>query len=105
MSDQSLNEDFVVGRVVEVSPLTVNQNLLQGAGLVSKQQIVKVKILEGPYKDLVASVSNDITDNPAYNVNVGPGREVILSIVGSNSTKPEVNIADYHRAPVIYALL
>ncbi len=101
----NINEDFVVGRVIAVSPLQINKDLLSGAGLVSKQQIVKVKILEGPYKDLVASVSNDITDNPAYNINVNPGNEVILSIVGNNNLKPEVNIADYHRAPVIYTLL
>ena len=101
----NLNEDFVVGRVLDVSPLAVNQNLLHGAGLVSKQQIVKIKILEGPYKDLVASVSNDITDNPAYNINVKSGSEVILSVVSSKDAKPEINISDYHRAPIIDGLL
>lgn len=118
----NISEDFVVGHVLSVSPLTVNQNLLHGAGLVSRQQIVKVKILEGPYKDLIASVVNDITDNPAYNINLKAGSEVILSVVSSNNpgnaakdlylqqgqipaSPPEVNISDYHRAPTIYVLL
>jgi uncharacterized membrane protein len=101
----NINEDFVVGRVIDVSPLAVNQNLLHGAGLISKQQLVKVKILEGPYRDLVSSVSNDITDNPAYNINVKPGSEVILSVVSGKDSKPEINISDYHRAPIIDALL
>jgi len=101
----NINEDFVVGRVLDVSPLAVNQNLLKGAGLVSKQQIVKVQILEGSYKDLSTTISNDITDNPAYNINVKPGSEVILSVVRGKDSKPEVNISDYHRAPVINILL
>ncbi len=111
---QDLIEDFVVGRVLAVTVPTINQALLHGAGLSSKQQIVKVEILEGPYKGMVAHVINDITDNPAYNINVKPGSEVILSVsyfknehdmTGTQKKAPEVNISDYHRAPIIYALL
>jgi uncharacterized membrane protein len=104
--DQNLNfkEDFVVGRVISVSEPTVNQSLLHGAGLVSKQQTAKIKVMEGQYKDLVTDVTNDITDNPAYNINLKPESEVILSIT-STGNKPEINISDYHRAPAIYVLL
>src|SRR5258708_25742151 len=65
--DQEINfkEDFVVGKVLSVTAPAVNQNLLNGAGLVSKQQNVLVKVLEGPYKNLVTDITNDITDNPA----------------------------------------
>ncbi len=106
-----VSEDFVVGRVLSVTAPAINQSLLHGAGLISKQQIVKIKVLEGPYKDLITDVTNDMTDNPAYNIDVKPGSEVILSITnGGNSTlaanaKPEINISDYHRAPIIYLLL
>jgi len=104
-----INEDFVVGRVLSVSKPMLNQNLLHGAGLVSRQELVKIKVLEGPYKDLITEITNEITDNPAYNIDVKPGSEVILSItslanINSTDNKPEVNISDYHRAPIIYIL-
>ncbi len=104
--EQAINfkEDFVVGRVLSVTEPTINSSLLNGAGLVSKQQTAKVKVLEGDYKNLVTSVTNEITDNPAYNIDLKPNAEVILSITSSGN-KPEVNISDYHRAPAIYALL
>ncbi len=110
-ANTSIDEDFVVGKVLAVTTPAVNQNLLQGAGLISKQQIVKVEIREGQYKGLVTDIANDITDNPAYNINIKPGSEVILSVVSGgaptifNKNKPEINISDYHRAPVIYILL
>ena len=104
--DQALNfkEDFVVGRVLSVTAPTINQNLLNGAGLVSKQQSAKVQVLEGPYKDLITTITNEVTDNPAYNIDLKPGSEVILSITSAGD-KPEINISDYHRAPAIYILL
>lgn len=104
--DQTINfkEDFVVGRILDVTVPTVNQNLLNGAGLLSKQQTAKVQVLEGPYKDLVTSITNEVTDNPAYNIDLKPGNEVILSITAAGD-KPEINISDYHRAPAIYILL
>jgi uncharacterized membrane protein len=104
--DPAINfkEDFVVGRVLNVTAPTVNQNLLNGAGLVSKQQTAKIQVLEGPYKDLVTSITNEVTDNPAYNIDLKPGSEVILSITSAGD-KPEINISDYHRAPAIYILL
>jgi len=105
-----INEEFVVGRVLSVSKPMLNQNLLHGAGLVSQQELVKVKVLEGSYKELVTEITNEITDNPAYNIDVKPGSEVVLSITSlanatnSAASKPEVNISDYHRAPIIYIL-
>lgn len=98
-------EDFVVGKVLSVTAPKVDQNLLHGAGLVSKQQIVKVEVLEGEYKGLQTEVTNDVTDNPAYNINVKPGGEVILSVSTTADGKTEINISDYHRAPTIYILL
>jgi uncharacterized membrane protein len=103
---QKVDEQFFVGKVINVTPLQVNDKLLQATGMTSKQQLVTVEIEEGPLKGLQAKVLNEITDNPAFNVEVTPGREVILSVVGaSGKTKPEVNIADYHRAPFLLWLL
>ena len=99
-----IDEQFVAGRVVSVGLATVNKSLLNGTGMVSNQEQVIVEILEGPLKGETVAVNNEITDNPAYNVNVSPGREVVLSVVTESGGKPEINIADYHRAPVIFWL-
>jgi uncharacterized membrane protein len=103
-SAAKIDEQFVTGRVISVSPAKLNQSLLDGTGMVSNQEEVLVEVLEGPLRGETFVVKNEITDNPAYNVNVTKGREVVLSIVTEGSGKPEINIADYHRAPVIFWL-
>ncbi|HEY9714418.1 MAG TPA: YibE/F family protein [Chroococcales cyanobacterium] len=101
----AIAEEFVVGRVKVVTHAKVNSELLSQTGMASIQELVKIEIMEGPYKGTEVVVPNEIGDNPAYNVLVEPGNEVILSVVTENGGKPEFNIADYHRAPAIYWLL
>lgn len=100
-AQDKINEEFVVGRVLAIEPLQINQTLVQGAGMISKRQLVTVELLEGQFKGQQLKTANDITDNPAYNVNVKANSEVILSVVWSDAKKPEVNIADYHRVPAL----
>ena len=96
-----VEEQFVVGRVLSVEPLKINQELLRGTGMVSQREMVTVEVLEGQFKGLTVKVPNEITDNPAYNVHAKVGSEVILSVVWSGEKTPEVNIADYHRTPAL----
>jgi len=105
--DQSvrIDEQFAVGKVISVMPAELNGRLLKSTGMVSKQQLVTVEVKEGPFAGMKAKVLNEITDNPAFNVEVKPGSEVILSVVSTQDSRPEINIADYHRAPAIYWLL
>lgn len=100
-----IDEQFVIGKVLSVTEPKLNSALMQGTGMISKMQLVHVNILEGPFKGSNAVVSNEMTDNPAYNVEVKAGQEVVLSMVTENGGKPEFNIADYHRAPVLFWLL
>jgi uncharacterized membrane protein len=100
-----IDEQFVVGKVLSVSPLQLNKQLWHSAGMVSKHQLVNVEIMEGSFKGMRASLANEITDNPAFNVNVKPGSEVILSLVTGNEKMPDINIADYHRVPTLAWLL
>ncbi|HEY9785046.1 MAG TPA: YibE/F family protein [Candidatus Obscuribacterales bacterium] len=93
-------EEFVVGKVHSVSETVVDQSLLEKTGMLSRRQKVVVEIAEGPLKGKLFTLANEITDNPAYNVDVRPGQEVILSLVTADG-KTEINIADYHRAPVL----
>lgn len=99
-----IDESFVVGRVKSVEGGAVDQELLKRTGIVSRRQSVVVEVLEGTLKGLSIEVSNEITDNPAYNVKVAPGQEVILSVTTENGARPQVNIADYRRAPVLFWL-
>lgn len=96
-----VDEQFVVGKVRTVTGAVLNNELLHSTGMVSNRQLVQVEITEGPLKGMTATVANEITDNPAFNVSVKPGQEVVLSVSTENGKKAEVNIADYHRAPVL----
>ena len=100
----SIDEQFVAARVVEVGAANVNQALLSATGMVSNKQEVTVEVIEGPLSGERFIVNNEITDNPAYNVSVHPGIEVVLSVVAENGGKPDVNIADYHRTPALFWL-
>ncbi len=100
-----IDEQFVVGKVLTVTAPKLNNQLMQSTGMVSNQQMVHVQILEGPLKGSDTVVTNEITDNPVFNINVKPGQEVVLSMVTEAGGKPEFNIADYHRAPVLCWLL
>jgi uncharacterized membrane protein len=104
-SHAKIDESFVVGRVKDVTHPSVNQQLYSSTGIVTNKQLARIEILEGPLKGQTVTVANEITDNPAYNVNAAPGRELILSVVTENGKNPEINIADYHRVPVLAALL
>jgi len=99
-----VDEQFVIGSVRSVTEPALNQDLLKSTGMVSHRELVQVEILEGQFKGHVAVIPNEITDNPAFNVSVKPGQEVIVSVVTEGGGKPEFNIADYHRAPTIYWL-
>ncbi|PZM80500.1 MAG: YibE/F family protein [Candidatus Melainabacteria bacterium] len=98
-----IDETFVVGKVKAVSAAKVDQLLLDKTGMVSNRQVVEVEVTEGPLSGQTFTVMNEITDNPSFNVSVTPGQEVILSVVTGGGER-EVNIADYHRAPIIVGL-
>lgn len=103
--NKNIDESFVVGKVKAVSSPSLNRDLLAKTGMVSNRQIVEVEVNEGSLRGQKIRVDNEITDNPAFNINVQPGQEVILSVVSESGKRPEVNIADYHRVPVLACLL
>lgn len=102
--NNKIDEQFVTGHVVFLGDTTVNKALLNGTGMVSNQQQMTVEVTEGPLKGKRFEITNELSDNPAYNVVVKPGSDVVLSVVTENDAKPEVNISDYNRAPVILGL-
>lgn len=104
-SNQNLEEQLVIGKVLKVTEPVVNKELLRSSGMISNVQTVKVKILEGALKGKEFILKNEITDNPAYNVVVKQGQEVVIALDQNSEGKLEINIADYNRTPVLTWLL
>ena len=96
-----LKEEFVTGKVARLSQPSINERLKQSTGIVSGQQLVEVTVLEGVLKGATVTVNNEVTDNPAYNINIKPGQELILSVITDKNGHSEVNISDYSRAPML----
>jgi uncharacterized membrane protein len=104
-SAEKISEDFVVGKVKSLTEVKVNQALQSSTGITSRGQEAEIEVLEGPLKGRTFTVHNELTDNPAFNVSVRPGQEVVLSVVTERGAPAEINLADYHRAPVLFWLL
>lgn len=100
-----LEEQLVVGKVLDVTKPRVNKELLGSTGMVSNIQTVKLRITEGVLSGKEFSIDNELTDNPAYNVDVKPGQEVIVALDQKPDGTLEINIADYNRTPVLAWLL
>ncbi len=101
----SIDEEMVIGKVLSVSKPKVNKELFAHTGMVTEHQQVRVRVLEGALKGKEFVIPHELTDNPAFNVAVSEGQEVVLAIAPGKSNELEVSIADYHRAPIIYGLL
>lgn len=101
----SLDEEMVIGKVLSVSKPIVNKELFAATGMVTQHQQVKVRVLEGALSGKEFEIPHELTDNPAFNVSVTEGQEVVLAVVPGKDGELEVSIADYHRAPVLYWLL
>ena len=101
----SIDEEMVIGKVLNITKPKINRELYAHTGMVSEHQIVRVQVLEGELKGKEFVVPHELTDNPAFNVAVSPGQEVVLAVVPGPDGKLEVSICDYHRAPILYGLL
>lgn len=102
---QSQEEELATGKILNVGKPQINNELLNGTGMKSSQQAVEIKVLDGLLRGRTFQIQHEITDNPAFNINVSPGQEVILAVSKSANNKSDISIADYHRMPVIAWLI
>jgi uncharacterized membrane protein len=100
-----ISEDFVTAKIQSVSATNIDESLFSKTGIKSRHQNVVLEISEGPLSGLTATVANEITDNPAYNILPKPGEEVIVAVTKDKSGKVEINIADYKRQDKLLILL
>ena len=95
---------FASGKVLEIVDIKENKEL--SASFQSEQmvQTVKVLVLNGKYKGQTILIENNLTANPAYDINIKPGQRVVLSIDDAIQP-PTFFIADIERYPVLMIIL
>lgn len=95
---------FASGEVLEIVDIKENKEL--SASFQSEQmvQTVKVLVLNGKYKGQTILIENNLTANPAYDINIKPGQRVVLSIDDAIQP-PTFFIADIERYPVLMIIL
>ncbi|KXZ39760.1 Uncharacterized membrane protein [Alkalithermobacter thermoalcaliphilus JW-YL-7 = DSM 7308] len=67
-------------------------------------QNVKVKIINGKYKNTTIEVKNNFSGNPAYDINVEKGDKVLIDINEDENGNIQAYITDYARDEYIYYL-
>ncbi|MGF7059161.1 YibE/F family protein [Brassicibacter mesophilus] len=92
------------GKVIEVISDVENNNGEQGS-LELSTQVVKVKVLNGKYKDEEFVIENNISGNPAFDIIVKEGDKVLLGIEESPNEAPQIYITDYIRDTYLFILL
>ena len=95
-----------VGKVISVT-YDENENVIQGQS--TERQFVKIKLLSGLFKGQEVSVENMLTGNPAYDIQIHKGDNVILHVEAKNDdiiSPDDVSyyIADIKRDNVLWLL-
>lgn len=99
-SDESITS--AKGKVLEVlsEPNSVDKQTL---GI--STQVVKVKILNGKYKDKEFIIENNLSGNPAFDINVKKGDDVLLGIEETPGEAVLIYITDFVRDKYIFMLI
>jgi uncharacterized membrane protein len=69
----------------------------------AKEQLVKVRILEGENKGLETFINNFVPENQAYAIEAKPGKQYLISLDGTD--KSQIYLVDHYREPLIYGLM
>jgi uncharacterized membrane protein len=87
--------EMKIAKVLEVS---------QTNGLLHKEQIAKVKILDENFTEADSEffITNIVPNNLAYAINAEPGRKYLIHI---DQESDEIYIADYYREPVVMGVI
>lgn len=99
--------EYAKGKVLKVFSGQSSSEFKEVTGNNEAVQIVELKVLDGRYKDKVFTTENRLTPNPAYNIKVKEGSNVVLNIE-INSLIPElpdIYISDLDRSSALYLAL
>lgn len=98
------NVSYATGKILKITGESHNQILESALGGNQTLQKVTVKILDGADKGKIFKTENQLTSNPAYDVNIKKGDRVILDIEHSPDQKMNIFISDKERLPVLILL-
>ncbi|MFA6989016.1 MAG: YibE/F family protein [Candidatus Gastranaerophilaceae bacterium] len=96
--------DYVKGIVIDIIAQNQNAELKETMGGDQIEQILKVKILSGEFQGKEVLVENQLTSNPAYDIDIHKNDRVLVGIENINDKKKDFYIADKERVPILYFL-
>jgi len=100
-SDADIN--YAPGKITEI--VSEKNNDILESSFHTKQlvQTAKVLVLDGKYKGQTVFIENQLTSNPAYDINIKKGERVVLSIE-KTPQGTDFYIADIDRVPFLLIL-
>ena len=100
--DRSSHDDvqYASGIVQKVLSETQNKTLEESLGGTQVTQTVLVKVLNGENKGKIIQVENQLSSNPAYDINIKSGDRVMLDIEKQGGSS-YINISDRERIPAL----
>lgn len=102
---KAIEEPLQTYRGVVLSIEAAEENPLEESGYQSEAFDVEVKILNGPFRGQVISVSHVTGGNPYYDIIVEPGDKVLLEAEVVEGELVSAYIADHIRDTFIYLLI
>ena len=102
------NAEFITakGKIIEmVSDTDEGNSDTYSTDLSYRIQTVKIKILDGKFKDKVFKVDHNISGNFAYDIILEEGNKVVVSIMENGTDNPEVLVSDFARDRYLLALV
>ena len=102
------NAEFITakGKIIEMVSDTDEGNTdTYSTDLSYRIQTVKIKILDGKFKDKVFKVDHNISGNFAYDIILEEGNKVVVSIMENGTDNPEVLVSDFARDRYLLALV
>lgn len=98
------NTEYATGKVLEITSLKASKAIQETFGEDQIIQKVKIKVLTGKLKGKIVETENQLTNNPAYNIDIKQGKRVILEIEKAGN-KQNVFLADIERIPALMIIV
>ncbi len=107
-ADKDENAEFITakGKIIEiVSDTDDGKSDTYSTDLSYRIQVVKIKVLDGKFKNKVFQIDHSISGNFAYDIILEKGNKVVLSIEENGTTTPNIYVSDFARDTYLLALV
>lgn len=100
VSSHEEDVQYATGIVQKIISETQNKTLQESLGGTQVTQKLLVKVINGENKGETVEIENQLTSNPAYDINIKAGDRVMLDIEKQNNNN-YFNISDKERLPAL----